>query len=205
MFDLRGAWISPHYLHEHIDLETASIDDRVAVFEDRVRGYFTTPSRLLANIYENSIMIVLLAVLSSIELLEVLHRGESSRGHSQDFFNSGFRRVFNPQPPPDITDEVFETHLQRMLDEVYIQVRCGLMHVGTTRSKVLISKDLQAPAAIRYNATQDRAESITINPNRSLIALDVFVSEYCRDLRDHGNEELRMKFDQGWLALRSEG
>ena len=92
MFDLRGAWISPHYLHDHIDLETASIDDRIAVFEDRMRGYFTTPCRLLSNIYENSIMIILLAVLSCIELIEVLHRGESSHGRSRDFFGSGFRK-----------------------------------------------------------------------------------------------------------------
>jgi len=205
MFDLRGAWLSPHYLYDHIDLETASIEDRIAVFEDRIRGYFTTPSRLLANIYENSGILILLAVLSCIELIEVLNRGESSSGHSAEFFKSGFRRVFNPQAPPDVPVEAFEKHLQKMLDDVYVQVRCGLMHVGTTRSKVLISKELPAPAAIRYNATQDRAESITINPNRSLVALDVFVSEYCRDLRNRSNEDLRMRFDKGWLALRSEG
>ena len=45
MFDLHGAWVSPHYLHDHIDLETASVDDRVAVFEDRIRG---TSRRLAA-------------------------------------------------------------------------------------------------------------------------------------------------------------
>lgn len=205
MFDLQGSWISPHYLHDHIDLLTASIEDRIAVFEDRIRGYFTTPARLLANVYENSILLTLLAVLGCIELIETLHRGESSRRRSQEFFVSGFRRVFNPQPPPGVSEATFEKHLQTMLKAFYIQVRCGLMHIGTTRSKVLISKELQAPAAIRYNATQDRAESITINPDLSLLALEMFVSEYCRDLRDRSNEELRRKFEEGWLALRSDG
>jgi hypothetical protein len=205
MFDLRGAWIGPHYLQEHIDLETSSIDDRVALFEDRVRGYFTTPSRLLANMYENSGALILIAVLSCIELIEVLHRGESSQNRSAEFFKSGFRRVFNPQPPSDVPLDVFESQLQRMLDELYVQVRCGLMHAGTTRSKVLIRKDLNAPAVVNYNATQGRAESIVVNPNRCLLALDVFVSEYCCRLRNHDNKELRDAFDQGWLALRSEG
>lgn len=205
MFNLGGAWVSPHYLYDHIDLETASIDDRVAVFEDRIRGYFTTPARLLGNIYENSIMLILLSVMSCIELIEVLHRGESSRGRSQEFFQSGFRRVFNPQAPPHVTLDEFENHLQKMLEAVYVQVRCGLMHVGTTRSKVLISKELPAPAMIHYNETQDRAESITLNPHRTLLALKVFVSEYCRDLRDHNNVELRTRFDQGWRALQDEG
>jgi hypothetical protein len=205
MFDLRGAWVSPHYLHDHIDLETASIDDRVAVLEDRIRGYFTTPCRLLANLYENSIMLILLAVLSCIELIEVLHRGESSRSRSQEFFKSGFRRVFRPQAPQDVPQEVFERNLDRMLDEVYVQVRCGLMHVGTTRSRVLIDKQLNAPAAIEYNPSKGQAESITINANLCLLGLDIFLSEYCRDLRNHANEELRASFDRGWLALRSEG
>jgi len=205
MFDLRGAWVSPHYLHDHINLQTASIDDRVAVFEDRMRGYFTTPSRLLGNIYENSIILILLAVLSCIELIEVLNTGESSRSRSPEYFKSGFRRVFKPQPPSHVTSEVFEGHLDRMLDAVYVQVRCGLMHVGTTRSRVLISKELKAPAMINYSPAEDRAESIIINPNWCLIALDVYLSEYCRDLRNHANEDLRARFDRGWLALREEG
>jgi hypothetical protein len=192
-------------MQEHIDLETSSIDDRIALFEDRIRGYFTTPARLLGNIYENSGTLILIAVLSCIELIEVLHRGQSSSSRSAEFFRSGFRRVFNPQPPSDVPLEVFEPQLQRMLDELYVQVRCGLMHVGATRSKVLISKDLNAPAAINYNATQGRAESIIINPGPCLLALDVFVSEYCCSLRNRDNKELREAFDRGWLALRSEG
>jgi len=205
MFDLRGAWVSPHYLHDHIDLETASIDDRVAIFEDRLRGYFTTPSRLLGAVYDHSVMIILLAVLSCIELIEVLHRGESSRSRSPEFFKAGFRRVFRPQPPKGVSKEVFEGNLDRMLDLVYVQVRCGLMHVGSTRSRVLISKELGVPAVIKYNAKQDAAESITINPNLCLLSLELFLSEYCRDLRNRDNLELRTSFDQGWHALRSEG
>jgi hypothetical protein len=205
MFDLRGAWIGPHYMREHIDLETSSIDDRIALFEDRIRGYFTTPARLLANIYENSGTLVLIAVLSCIELIEVLLRGESSRNRSAEFFKSGFRRVFNPQPPANVPLDVFEAQLQRMLDELYVQVRCGLMHVGATRSKVLVRKDLNAPAVIQYNAAQERAESIIVNPAHCLLALDVFVSELCCSLRNHDNKEMRDAFDRGWLALRSEG
>ena len=205
MFDRHLAWVSPHYLHEHIDLQTASIDDRVAILEDRIRGYFTTPCRLLAILYENSVMLILLSVFSCIELLEVLHRGEASRRRSEEFFKSGFRRVFRPQRPPHIPEDVFERHLGRMLEEVYVQVRCGLMHAGVTRSKVVVSKDLGVPAAITYNAALDTAESITLNPNHCLLALEVFLSEYCTDLRNHDNQQLRDAFDRGWMALRSEG
>ena len=63
-----SALIGSHYTTDIIDLETASLDDRIALFEDRVRGYFTTPARLLAKTYENSFFLILLVVSMCVEL-----------------------------------------------------------------------------------------------------------------------------------------
>jgi hypothetical protein len=205
VFDLSDAWISPHYRHDQIDLETASIDDRIALFEDRIRGYITTPCRLLVNSYENSTFLIILAVFSCVELIEVLNRGVSSRYKSQEFFKSGFRRVYKIQRPKHLSAKLFETRMEAILDDFYVQVRCGLMHVAATRSKVIWSKELKAPIAIKYDEVEDHVDAIVINPARCLLNLDVYVSEFCRDLRSNNNAELRNRFDQGWKALRSEG
>jgi hypothetical protein len=200
-----STWVSPHYTHGQIDLESASLEDRIAILEDRVRGYFTTPSRLLTNIYENSIFLVLLAIFSSVELIETLHRGSSSKGSSEEFFKSGFKRIFKPQAPKEIPPENYERDLDKVLSELYVQARCGLMHLGTTRSKVVVSKQLNAPLTVEFDQLKAEVTQIVLNPNAMLLALDLFLSDYCRDLRNQDNSEMRQKFDSGWVALGEEG
>jgi len=201
MFDIKGSLVSPHYLYDQVDLDKATIDDRIAIFEDRIRGYITTPCRLLANIYENSVFLVLLAVLSSIELIEVFNRGESSRNKSKEFFKAGFRRVFQPQCPQSLSPEAFEEQVGTILDILYIQVRCGLVHTATTRSKVLLDNELKVPVEVTCNKTNNQVESIILNSYRCLLDLDLYISKYCRDLRKSDNKEIRSKFDQGWNSL----
>jgi hypothetical protein len=205
MFDKSGSWLSPHYLHDQIDLKAASIEDRIAILEDRLRGYYTTPARLLSNLYENSMLIILLAIFSCVELIESFHQGKSSNRKSKPYFKSGFRRIFNPTAPQSIPLERYEANLDKALDEIYLQARCGLMHVGVTRSKVMIDKGLEAPVAIQFDGKKDEVLAIVFNPNRSLLALDVFLSDYFRELRNPDNENLRDNFDRAWKALADEG
>lgn len=205
MDDQSPIWISPHYLDSQIDLETASIDDRITVFEDRIRGYFTTPSRLLSSIYHNGHLMVLLAVFSCVELIESFHKGESIKEKSKPFFKEGFNRIYQPVPPVSMHPDQFEARLDVILDEIYVQIRCGLMHSATTRSKVIIDKGTEAPILVSYDSAREEVLALIINPGRSLLALDVFLSDYCTSLRDSLNSDLRANFNKAWSALREEG
>jgi len=192
-------------LYSLIDLDTASIDERIAILEDRLRGYFTTPSRLLDNIYENSMLMILLAIFSCVELLESLYIGESSKNKSREFFKSGFRRIYQPKPSVPIPPEKYEADLDASLDELYIQARCGLMHTASPRSKVVIDKRVDVPVAISFNSTKDEVEQIILNPSKALLTLDVYLSEYCSKLRNPSNSDLRDRFNKAWQDLKSEG
>jgi hypothetical protein len=196
-----SALIGPHYTADIINLESASLDDRIALFEDRVRGYFTTPTRLLAVSYEHSVFLVLLVVSMCIEWLEIFHQGQSSKGRSKSFFKSGFRRIFNPSPPNDVPEDQFEEDLDKMLDEIYYQIRSGLVHTGTTRSKVLVTGQIHEPLRLDFNPITRKVERIQINPFVSLLSIDFHLSEYCTALRKHENDELRLKFNQAWDNL----
>jgi hypothetical protein len=204
MEDNDPAFISPHYTENIVDLSSATIEDRVAILEDRIRGYITTPARLVYRIHDSSHLIVMLAVLSCIELIEVLHRGQSSRNKSRAFFKSGFRRLFRPIPTKEIENRELEKHVDISLDELYRQVRCGIFHTATTRSKVVLKKNLPVTVAIRYNETRNRVDLIEINPIRCLNHLDVALSEYFTKLRNPANTCLRSNFQKGWETLRAE-
>ena len=199
-----SALIGPHYTSDIIDLGTASLEDRIALFEDRVRGYFTTPTRLLVRIYENSVFLVLLVVSMCVEWIEVFHQGQSSRGRSKEFFKSGFQRIFNPSPPDNVPEDQFVEDLDSILDEVYSQVRSGLVHTGTTRSKVLITAQIREPMRVDFNKTTGVVEGMQINPHMALLSVEFYLSEYCTKLRDPENKDLRQKFDQAWLDLVGE-
>ena len=199
-----SALIGPHYTTDIIDLDTASLEDRIALFEDRVRGYFTIPARLLANTYENSVFLILLVVSMCVEWVEIFHQGRSSNRRSKRFFKAGFRRIFNPSSPDHVPEEQFEEDLDKILDEAYYQIRSGLVHTGTTRSKVLITTQIREPMKVDFNPSTGEVERLQINPVMSLLSIDFYLSEYCSDLRNRDNDELREKFDQAWNDLIEE-
>lgn len=193
--------IGPHYTSNMIDLEQASLEDRIALFEDRVRGYFTTPARLMEKTYENSVFLILLVVSMCVEWFEIFHQGQSSNRQSKRFFKSGFQRIFNPIRPEHVPEDQFEENLDKILDEVYYQIRSGLVHTGTTRSKVLITSQICEPMRIDFNPSTGEVEQMLINPVMSLLSIELFLSEFCTDLRNRENNELRQKFNQAWNDL----
>lgn len=194
--------IGPHYTSDNLNIN--SLEDRIALFEDRIRGYYTTPARLLINLYENSALIILLIVTTCVELLEIFHQGQSSKDKTGIFFKSGIRRIFRPARPDFIPEIQFEEDLNKVLKELYKQVRCGLVHTGTTRSNVIVTTEIGEPLRVDFNQQTKKVQCIQINPIILLISVDFHVSEYCSELRNQENEDLRQKFNQAWETLIAE-
>jgi hypothetical protein len=204
MDEFSGVHISPHYLYDQVDLATASVDDRVAILEDRLRGYLTVPCGLLLNVYEHSIFIVLMAVLSCVELIETLYTGKSTRPDPEAAFKSGLMRVLKQAQHFGKVPGAETLPLDNALHEIYVQVRCGLMHLGTTRSKVFIDPSLGSPVMVKYDRMGTTVDQIVLNPRRLVVSLDTFISEYCTQLRNPRNRELRETFERGWGVLGSD-
>ena len=100
--------------------------------------------------------------------------------------------------------EQFEENMDKILDEVYYQIRSGLVHTGTTRSKVLVTSQIREPMKVDFNPSTGEVERLQINPIMSLLSIEFYLSEYCSDLRNRDNDELREKFDQAWNDLIDE-
>jgi len=122
--------------------------------------------------------------------------------HPNGFLMSGFERIFQPKAPPDMPKDIEKEALEQILEDLYYQVRCGMVHTGGTKSKVIINKKLPATVAVKYNRTTAKIEEIVINPTRSLLAIEFYLSEYCAELRNVQNQDTRNNFEATWEALK---
>ena len=57
---------------------------------------------------------------------------------------------------------------------------------------------------VDYNQSTGKVERMQINPIMSLLAIEFYLSEYCTNLRNRENNELRQKFNQAWEELVAE-
>jgi hypothetical protein len=55
-----------------------------------------------------------------------------------------------------------------------------------------------------FNTSTGEVEHMQINPFMSLLAIELHLSEYCTNLRNRENDELRQKFDHAWVNLGAE-
>jgi hypothetical protein len=76
-------------------LYTNRTEDRIDVYEDRWRGWFFAPARrLLDDPDRDNDMAALLLTVAYFENYWIFKTGESSNGHSPEFFNTAFVEVF---------------------------------------------------------------------------------------------------------------
>jgi len=188
--------ISPHYqqtdtdLVDAIDIRTgtkrpiASLDTKILVFQDRVKGWFLDIARGLCEKDGNSGYIVLQIAASQIEGTQQYFEGTSSEGQSKKAFVRGMKRVFGPQAMGH----------DALLEDFYSRVRCGLFHDGFTKANVGISWGVGFPVSFGGGG-------IMVNPRMFLAAVDASVEEYVKQLQDPSNQDLRKKFETRWDAV----
>ncbi|HUJ14628.1 MAG TPA: hypothetical protein VL284_12650, partial [Thermoanaerobaculia bacterium] len=83
--------ISPQYT---VDTPLRTIDDKIKVFEDQIRGWVLTHAHALTsdsyNYKEHAGFAILMIVSSYFEAIEAFHKGRPSRrGESKKFFSKG--------------------------------------------------------------------------------------------------------------------
>jgi len=182
-------FISPNFGYKK--LESATYEDLVDIFEDRMRNWFLIPAERLLEIPHCQIAAVAL-LIAYFEGIAIYLSGKDSKDKSFEFFAKGFSKVF----PIQHEDKNAPRDVQLA---IYNQVRCGFVHDGMFRNRVFFSAVSSKPIIISFpkkngtvNTTQ--TESIVINPKLFFESIKNHFEDYLKNLRTGTDKTIRQSF-----------
>jgi hypothetical protein len=183
-------FISPNFGYEK--LESATYEDLVDVFEDRIKNWFLMPAERLLEIPHCQVAAVAL-LMAYFEGIAIYLSGEDSKNKSFKFFAKGFSEIF----PIQHEDENAPIAVQRA---IYNQVRCGFAHDGMFRNRVLFSDVPSKPIIISFpkkNGVIDttQIESIVINPMLFFESIKNHFEDYLKNLRTGTDANIKQSFE----------
>jgi hypothetical protein len=158
--------------------ERDDFDTLIALYEDRVQGWFLDCVR---QVQHNGGFIILMVAISYVEGADRYRTGDTDEGSGLRFRRS-MRRIFNVD---DSTASLVWKH-----------VRCALFHAGMTSRQIVLDGDLKEPI------TSGESGAIHINAERFLEAVLSDLGQYVSELRDPSNTALRQKFKEVFLYDR---
>jgi hypothetical protein len=200
-------FISPSY-QDSVFPVPRSIDDKITIFEDRIFGWKLDIADQLVNgkigpdgSQELSPTLhagyaALDIVFSYFEMIAKYEDGYLDFGKSEHYFRQGVYSVFpamrNYQVPAEVpgVQGIVVSLVDYVLDLMYIGVRCGLYHSGSTSGRVVLSEGFRGPFVFD-------PQNISLGINHRLLVpkLKEHFTSYISRLRDEGNPELRSNFD----------
>jgi hypothetical protein len=184
--------ISPKFTSEK--LATGSIDDRIDVYEDRVRGWLLHPIHTLLKDRHSHFAALALA-LTYFEGWAQYRFGEDSRGRSKEFFIRAVREVFPialQHFPDRPADEIAEE-----MALLYDEARCGAFHDGITRRNVVV-QPTGVPISSTAHPTTLEFSAFVIDPVAFVANIEHHFAGYITVLRDRTNSALRDNFNRTW-------
>jgi len=183
-------FISPNFSHEK--LASATYEDLLDVFEDRLRNWFLMPAKRLLEIPHCQIAAVAL-LIAYFEGIEIYLSGKDSKNRSFEFFAAGFSKVFSFQhEDPDAPKIIARA--------IYDQARCGFAHDGMFRNRLFFSDVPSEPLNVSFpkkNGVLDltQVESIIINPSRFYESIQIHFDRYLNCLRDGSDTAIKNAFE----------
>ncbi|MGA3023205.1 MAG: hypothetical protein ABSF98_00410 [Bryobacteraceae bacterium] len=176
------------------------MEDKIDVFEDWMNGWLLRHAQALCDdkyVFRNEAgFAILMLATAYFEPIESYHTGQSSEGRSKAFFRRGFLRVFSGLPAT-LSEKGYaepDSVANKIADEIYDHLRCGLFHEGGTKHKLLIREDT-APLGCMLETTTGEVGSIVIDPRRFLAEVQYHLDAYVRQLRDPSQAGLRKSFE----------
>jgi hypothetical protein len=167
------------HAHEQRWYERAAFETKVALYADRVRGWFLQWGDLLDGHHDAGFVVLMLGV-SYLEGNQQYREGATSDGASGPFFRRALLRMC-----PAITTDEAKTF--------YKLVRCGLFHDGITKPGVGIEN--RFPDTVKVDpGTGD----LLISPRWFLALVKTDFDEYVQQLRDPAQTQLRANFEARW-------
>lgn len=198
--------ISPY--HYDTDFPNGlSLEQKIEVFSARVQGWQLDPAHRLINSDMHSGFAVLHILTSYFETIAQYYRGELSGRSSKEFFKFGFKKfleatritVISDKPENENTLSVRENEVDKMLDDLYTSIRCGLYHSGLVKSNVMINGNFSF--ALAYDL---RNGYFHLNPQQLPSAKKAHLHQYVGELRNPQNDELRRNFERVFDVLSAD-
>jgi hypothetical protein len=183
--------ISPRF--DDSKLAPGTLEDRIDVYEDRVRGWLIDCGRIL-NKLEHAGFGVLQTGLAYFEGFTVFSRGEDSHNKSSQFFKEGIESVFTEVSslPVPIRDAFFKI--------MYYDGRCGFFHLGMARRRIVLS-DGHPVFRIRTDKSAQSIDAILIDRYGFIEQIDQHHAQYVARLRNPVEAKLRTNFDHAWALV----
>jgi len=157
------------------ELDIDNIDDKIFIYERQVKAWFLDRAKELLNSDDNQFIILMICV-TYFEGVQQYIDGKNSNKASKIFFVRSVKRIF-----PSLID--------KDLEDLYSDARCGLFHSGMVKKKTILSNDF--PEAIDFSVT----DRIKVNPRKLLEEIIIDFDKYLIDLRDSNNVDLRKNFN----------
>ena len=189
--------ISPQYT---VDTPLKTIDEKINVFEDQMRGWVLNHAHALASdqysFKDHAGFAILMLVSSYFEAIEAFHYGRPSKqGESGAFFRAGFLKVFD-EVPKKLSKATDPQKLQdELLNELYQQLRCGLYHEAMTKGKIILRHDTGAMGFV-FDPKDYSIATIIIDPWQVLVRVENHFTSYIAQLREPKNANLRAAFEK---------
>jgi hypothetical protein len=156
-------------------------------------NWLINPSKSLLTSPHGSIAAVALAT-NYIEGIEIYISGKDSNKKSQQFFRSGFKRIF---APVDNNAQICDS----VADAIYKLLRCGFVHEGMSRNRVFFSQARNDALTIIWPKNKQgefdpdgHLESVVINPNRYIECIEIHFHNYISELRELRSDEFKEEF-----------
>lgn len=178
-------------------LLSGSIDDRIDVYEDRLKGWFFEPLLALLQVPNAAIAIIQLC-LGYFEAYWIYRTGEDSKRRSKEFFKRAFNEIFSdlrPVDPPDLT--LPRDIRDRLANLHYEDGRCGLFHDGILRGNIFVGRS-SAPISVTIEKKTGEVAGILIDPKMFLDEIMTHSRQYIDELRNPSNTDSRTKFNKAW-------
>jgi hypothetical protein len=188
--------ISPHFGADKLD--APDTEDLVDVFEDRIVFWVLAPSKELLRTEFGGLAAFAL-LLSYFEGFWAYSTGQTSKGHSKEFFVEGFVDVFRRSRLPEVA-------LRTVADALYVDARCGFFHDGMYRGRMYFAATghdllITLPRENGVINLLGQVQSVVVDPARCVAAVETHLSSFTSRLRNPANSSQRNRFVRAFRAM----
>ena len=189
--------ISPHFTQHDFELPTIRVEDKIAIFADRVRGWQLDIAERLVRQEQHSGYAVLSIVINYFEMIAKYEQGYEGVYGSQEHFVVGAQTVLAAlmsNPDFGVGEDTFKT--------LYTDVRCGIYHSGLTVGNIVltaVARKTTLPSGRETEVpvwTSHGGSVVYIYPLLLVHWIQRHFSGYVAQLLDPRNDELRQMFER---------
>ncbi|MCJ7531831.1 MAG: hypothetical protein MUO64_12470 [Anaerolineales bacterium] len=175
-------------------------ETKIEIFLDRIKNWqFGAAKTLIQSKNPNHNIAILHLIIHYFEMIAKYRDGYTKDYKSRQYFKDGFSFLLTSLS--NMNDELLDDNdpktkiiKDKIMDDFYFSVRCGLYHAGIPKGNIAWSNDIPGPLIVQ---NLPKYYQIIINPTLLVNAIEADFDNYVsqlRDNRDNKNDDLRNKF-----------